>query len=147
MRLLIAGLMHESNTFAATPADRRRFREGSLAVGPDVSPVWKDAHHEFGGFIEGASRFGYDLVPSVMAWATPSGPVDDAVLDEVVDRIIADYRKESPAGVLLALHGAMVTARHPSADTEVLRRVREAIGPDVPLVASLDFHANCDPRM
>ena len=41
----------------------------------------------------------------------------------------------------------MVTARHPNADTEVLRRVREAIGPGVPLVATLDFHANCDPRM
>ena len=147
MRVLIAGLMHESNTFAATPADRRRFVEGSFAAGPDVIPVWKDAHHEFGGFIEGATRFGYDLVPSVMAWATPSGPVDDTVLDEVVDRIIVDYRGSPTDGVLLALHGAMVTARHPSADTEVLRRVREAIGPDVPLVASLDFHANCDPRM
>ena len=147
MRLLLAGLMHESNTFAATPADRRRFEHGSLAVGPAVLPIWKDAHHEFGGFIAGAARFGYDPVPSVMAWATPSGPVDDAVLDEVVDRIIADYRAAPTDGVLLALHGAMVTAKHPSADTEVLRRVREAIGPDVPLVASLDFHANCDPRM
>lgn len=147
MRILIAGLMHESNTFAATPADRRRFEDGSLAVGPHVVPVWTDAHHEFGGFIAGADRYGYELAPSVMAWATPSGPVDDAVLDEVVDRIIADYRKAPTDGVLLALHGAMVTARHASADTEVLRRVREAIGPDVPLVASLDFHANCDSRM
>jgi microcystin degradation protein MlrC len=147
MRILIAGLMHESNTFSSTSADRRRFEEGSLAVGPDVLPIWTDAHHEFGGFIEGAGRFGYDPVPSVMAWATPSGPVADAVLDEVVDRIIADDRKVPTDGVLLALHGAMVTARHPSADTEVLRRVREAIGPSVPLVASLDFHANCDPRM
>jgi microcystin degradation protein MlrC len=147
MRILIAGLMHESNTFSSTPADRRRFEEGSLAVGADVLPIWKDAHHEFGGFIEGAGRFRYEPVPSVMAWATPSGPVADAVLDEVVDRIIADYRKAPTDGVLLALHGAMVTARYPSADTEVLRRVREAIGPGVPLVASLDFHANCDPRM
>ena len=100
MRILIAGLMHESNTFAATPADRRRFEEGSLAAGPDVLPIWKDAHHEFGGFIEGAGRFGYDPVPSVMAWATPSGPVADAVLDEVVDRTVTDYRKAPTDGVL-----------------------------------------------
>jgi microcystin degradation protein MlrC len=147
MRILLAGQMHESNTFAATPANRERFEEGSLAAGPDVIPIWKDAHHEFGGFIEGAGRFGFEAIPSVMALATPSGPVDDAVLDEVVDRVIADYRKAGPDGVLLALHGAMVTARYPSADTEVLRRIREAIGPSVPLIASLDFHANCDPRM
>jgi microcystin degradation protein MlrC len=147
MRILIAGLMHESNTFASIPADRRRFAEGSLAVGEDVIPIWKDAHHEFGGFIEGAGRYRYDLVPSVMAWATPSGPVDDVILDEVVDHIVADYRRAPTDGILLALHGAMVTAKYPSADTEVLRRIREKIGPDVPLVASLDFHANCDPRM
>src|SRR5262245_7093279 len=82
-----------------------------------------------------------------MAWATPSGPVDDAVLDEVVDRITADCAATKIDGVLLALHGAMVTKKHPNADTEVLRRVRAAIGQSLPLVASLDFHANCDPRM
>src|SRR5262245_55292389 len=82
-----------------------------------------------------------------MAWATPSGPVDDSVLDEVTDRLIADYRASRIDGVLLALHGAMVTPRYPSADTEVLRRVRTAIGPETPLVVSLDFHANCDPAM
>jgi microcystin degradation protein MlrC len=147
MRILAAGIMHESNTFASVPADRRRFEEGSLAHGPAVIPIWKDAHHEFGGFIEGASRFGFELVPSVMAWATPSGPVDDAVLDEVLNRIVTDAAEARPDGVLLALHGAMVTRKFPSADTEVLRRVREAIGWKIPLVASLDFHANCDPRM
>ncbi|HJZ94492.1 MAG TPA: M81 family metallopeptidase [Gemmataceae bacterium] len=147
MRIAVGGLMHESNTFASTRADRRRFEQGSLAFGPDILPVWRDAHHEFGGFIEGAGRFGYELVPTVMAWATPSGPVDDAVLDEVVGRIIADCRATQIDGLLLALHGAMVTPRHPSADTEVLRRVREALGPELTIVATLDFHANCSPRM
>jgi microcystin degradation protein MlrC len=147
MRIAVGGLMHESNTFAATPADHRRFEQGSLASGPDILPVWKDAHHELGGFIEGAGRFGYELVPTVMAWATPSGPVEDAVLDEVVDRIVADCRATHIDGLLLALHGAMVTPRHASADTEVLRRVREALGPVLPIVATLDFHANCSPRM
>ena len=144
MRILIAGLMHESNTFAAIPANMRRFVEGSITTGDDSIAVWKDAHHEFAGFMAGGN---FLLAPSIMAWATPSGPVDDAVVDEVLDRIIADYHRESPDGVLLALHGAMVTARYHSADTEVLRRIRAAIGQDVPLIATLDFHANCDPRM
>lgn len=146
MKILAGGIMHESNTFAATPADRKRFAEGSFAIGDAIIPIWKDAHHEFGGFIEGSQRIGFELIPSVMAWATPSGPVDDAVLDEAADKIVADAKATEPDGVLLALHGAMVTTTHASADTEVLRRVREAIG-QLPLVASLDFHANCDPRM
>ena len=85
MKILAGGIMHESNTFAATPADRKRFAEGSFAVGDAIIPIWKDAHHEFGGFIEGSRRIGFELIPSVMAWATPSGPVDDAVLDEAVN--------------------------------------------------------------
>jgi microcystin degradation protein MlrC len=147
MRILAAGFMHESNTFATTRADRRRFVEGSLAFGADVISIWKDAHHEFGAFIEGAERFGYELIPSVMAWATPSGPVDEEVFEEIVGRIAADSRSTDSDGILLALHGAMFTPTYPSADTEVLRRVREAIGPDVPPVATLDFHANCSPEM
>jgi microcystin degradation protein MlrC len=147
MRILIGGIMHESNTFASTRADRRRFLECSLAAGPDILPVWKSAHHEVGGFIGGAESYGYELVPSIMAWATPSGPVEDAVLDEVTERLIADGRKSRIDGVLLALHGAMVTPKHASADTEVLRRVRTGVGPHIPLIASLDFHANCDPAM
>jgi microcystin degradation protein MlrC len=147
MKILAGGIMHESNTFASTRADRRRFLDGSLAAGRDVIPVWRDAHHEFGGFLEGATRFGYELVPSVMAWATPSGPVDDAVLEEVTDSLIADCRASPIDGMLLALHGAMVTPMRASADAEVLRRIRRAMGPEIPLVASLDFHANCDPVM
>jgi microcystin degradation protein MlrC len=147
MQIAIGGLMHESNTFAATPADRRRFEQGSLTFGPDILPVWRDAHHEFGGFIEGASRFGYNLVPTAMAWATPSGPVEDAVLDEIVERIVAECQSKELDGLLLALHGAMVTPRHPSGDTEFLRRVRSALGPHLPIIATLDFHANCSPAI
>jgi microcystin degradation protein MlrC len=147
MKVLAGGIMHESNTFAATPADRKRFEQGSLAFGADVIPIWEDAHHEFGGFIEGSRRFGFEFVPSVMAWATPSGPVDDAVVDEVVERITTTARSNKLDGVLLALHGAMVTHEFPSADTEVVRRVRAAVSPDTPIAVSLDFHANCDPRM
>lgn len=147
MRIAIGGIMHESNTFATTRADRARFVQGSLAFGEDLIPVWQEAHHEMGGMIEGASKFGYRLLPTAMAWATPSGPVDDAVLDEVVDRIISDVRKGNVDGVLLALHGAMVTPHVPAADADVLRRVREAIGPDLPLIATLDFHGNCSQPM
>jgi len=147
MRIAIAGLMHESNTFAPQPADGQRFLEGSWTTGDAMLPVWRDAHHEMGGFIEGAEQFGYELLPTVMAWATPAGPVTDDVLDEVTDRVISDCRKQSIDGLLVALHGAMVTPSHLSADTEVLRRLREALGADLPIVATLDFHGNVSPAM
>ena len=147
MRIAIGGIMHESNTFATTKADRQRFVAGSLAFGAELLPVWREAHHEVGGFIAGAAQFGYELVPTVMAWATPSGPTDDAVLDEVVEKIISMCQEQPIDGLLLALHGAMVTPKFPSADTEVLRRVRNALGTKLPISVTLDFHANCAPQM
>jgi microcystin degradation protein MlrC len=146
MRVAVGGIMHESNTFAPQPADRRRFEEGSLAAGADILPVWKDAHHEMGGFIAGAEQFGYELLPTVMAWATPAGPVTDDVLEEVVSGIVVEAKQGHADGILVALHGAMVTARHASADTEVLRHLRDAF-PDTPIAATLDYHGNVSPRM
>ena len=142
MRIAIGGIMHESNTFASQEANRARFEEGSLTFGEAILPVWKDAHHEMGGFITGAKEYHFELVPTVMAWATPAGRVADAVLDEVTERIIQDCRSSPIDGLLLALHGAMVTPHHASGDREVLRRIREALGPDLPIIASLDFHGN-----
>jgi microcystin degradation protein MlrC len=146
MRIAIGGIMHESNTFAPIPADRQRFEEGSLTRGDALLDAWREAHHEVGGFIAGAEAFGYELAPTLMAWATPSGPVDDAVLDEAVAEIGARARG-SADGLLLALHGAMATAQYPDADGEVLRRLRATLGPDLPIVVTLDYHANVSPAM
>ena len=147
MRIAVGGFMHESNTFAPTPAGRERFLEGSLTHGSAMVPVWRDAHHEVGGFIAGAARFEFDLVPLGMAWATPSGPVTDAFFEHFCDALVTGLRLANPDGVLIALHGAMVTPNYPSADTEVLRRLRDAVGASVPIAATLDFHGNISPRM
>jgi microcystin degradation protein MlrC len=147
MRIAVGGIMHESNTFSPQSTDVARFREGSLTYGAAMVPAWRDAHHEVGGFIEGASKFGFDAVPLGMAWATPSGPVTDEFLDHFCDTLATGLRMARPDGVLIALHGAMVTPSHLSADTEVLRRLREAVGPDVPVAATLDFHGNVSPAM
>jgi microcystin degradation protein MlrC len=147
MRVAIGGFMHESNTFAPQPADLRRFREGGLTYGDAVIPVWQDAAHEVGGFIEGATRFGYEPEPVAMAWAPPAGPVTDEFFDHFTDALATGCRLARADGVLLALHGAMVTPKHPDADAETLRRVRAALGPKVPIAVSLDSHGNVSPQM
>jgi microcystin degradation protein MlrC len=142
MRVAVAGFMHESNTFNPLRTDRAAFESQSLVHGPALLDEWRDAHHEMGGFIEAARTLGFAPVPLVMAWATPSGPVADAVLDEVTDEIIRGVRRERPDGLLLALHGAMVAQSHLDADGEVLSRLRAYLGPDFPIVVSLDLHGN-----
>ncbi|MBA4187882.1 MAG: MlrC domain protein [Planctomycetaceae bacterium] len=147
MRIAIGGFMHESNTFAPLPANRERFLEGSLTYGQAMVPIWREAHHEVGGFIEAAGKFGFELVPLGMAWATPSGPVTDEFFEHFCDALVTGVRIANPDGVLIALHGAMVTPKYPAADTEITRRLREAIGPDKPLAVTLDFHGNVCPAM
>jgi microcystin degradation protein MlrC len=147
MRIAVGGIMHESNTFLPLVTRRAQFEEGSLTSGGAIAQAWQAAHHEMGGFLAGAREFGFEVVPTTMAWATPAGPVDDAVLDEVVAGIVEACRRSSPDGLLVALHGAMVTGRHPSGDTEVLRRLRAELGQKLPIIVSLDYHGNVTPEM
>jgi microcystin degradation protein MlrC len=119
-RVAIAGFMHESNTFNPLRTDRAAFVAQCLTFGPALLDEWKDAHHEIGGFLEAAAALGFEPVPIVMAWAIPSGPVADDVLDEVTGRLIDDLKRQCPNGLLLALHGAMVAESYLDADGEVL---------------------------
>ena len=147
-RIAIGGLMHESNTFAARRTDRAAFNAGGIETGPGIERRWGESHHEVGGFFEGAIRSGCEVVPTFMAWATPAGPLDAATYSELSDRLLDALRSAGPVdAVLLALHGAMVADGQDDADGTTLARVRELIGPDRPLIVTLDYHGNVSPLM
>jgi microcystin degradation protein MlrC len=147
MRIALAGFMHESNTFNPIRTDRAAFKAQSLVYDLDLFSEWSNAHHEMGGFIEAARVEGFEPVPLVMAWATPSGPVTPDVFEKVVEQIIEGLRREKPEGLLLALHGAMVAEGQLDADGEIVHRLRQAIGPAFPIVVTLDLHGNISPRL
>jgi microcystin degradation protein MlrC len=147
MRLAVSGFVHESNSFNTLRTDRAAFAAQGLTFGPALLDEWRDAHHEVGGFLEAAAAEGFEPVPVVMAWATPAGPVTDDVFEEVTRALIEGVRRERPDGLLLALHGAMVTESHLDADGEVLARLRQALGPAFPIVVTLDLHGNLSRRL
>ena len=147
MRIAVAGFLHESNTFNPLRTDRTAFAAQGLAFGTDMLAEWMNAHHEVGGFLSSAEELGFTAVPILMAFATPSGPVADAVLDEMTQRIIDGVQRERPDGLLLALHGAMVAEGVPDGDGEVLERLRAALGKDFPIVVSFDLHGNLSERL
>jgi microcystin degradation protein MlrC len=146
-RIAIAGFMHESNTFNPLYVDRAAFVAQGLTFGPSLLEEWRDAHHEVGGFLEAVAAQGDEPVPLVMAWATPNGPVRDAVFEEIIGYLCEQLAKERVDGLLLALHGAMVTESQLDADGETVTRLRRALGSDFPIVVSLDFHGNVSPRL
>ncbi len=147
MRIAVAGFLHETNTFNPITIARADFEAQGLASGPAMLREWADAHHEVGGFLAGASRFSYEAVPLGMAWGTPSGPVDQAFFDEWVGHLASSLFAAEADGLLLALHGAMVTTGVRDADAEVLTRLRARVGDDFPIAVTFDLHGNLSPRL
>src|SRR5438445_5117635 len=145
MRIAVAGFMHESNTFNPLKTDRAAFQAQSFTFGPAMFDEWREAHHEVGGFIEAVTAQKNELLPLAMAWATPSGTVADDVFDEMTAYLVREIRRQRPDGLLLALHGAMVTETHTDGDGEVLARLRQGVGKELPIVVTLDLHGNISP--
>ncbi len=144
MRIVTASLIHESNTFAATPTALNDFR---IWRGDEMIAHYADTFHEVAGFIAGAAEYDFDLLPTLAADATPAGPVTreafETLTSELLERLRALLQSDAPPdGLLLALHGAMVAEEHPHGDAEVLRRVRELAGPGFPIVVTHDYHGN-----
>jgi len=147
-RIAVAGISHESNSFSSSGTTLADF--GWLPDAPSDEALRRAAQEytTISGYVEGARRYGLDLYPTVIAAATPGGPVADDAFEALAGEVVRRLRA-APAidGVLLALHGAMVVASYPSGDAEIVRRVREAVGPGLPVVVSHDFHANVTPEI
>ena len=141
-------MLHESNTFATGTTTRAHFLESSLDTGAAITDKWERRHHEVGGFLEGATRFGIDPVPLLVAEAMPSGPIDseafESLTGEMKDAVRSAGRLD---GILLALHGAANAVGHPDADGEIVAGLRQLVGPELPIVMTLDMHANISPQM
>ena len=146
--IAVGGILHESNSFHSVKTKLEDFRRPSAATPAETLDRWADNLDEIAGFIHGGRVNGLDLYPTIAAHATPSGPVTDAALDALTSELIAKL-KAAPKldGILLALHGAMVTESYPHGDAEIVRRVRAAMGNTIPLVVTHDFHANISPEI
>ena len=144
--IAIAGISHESNSFNVHKTKLEDFRQR-----PDVSREQfireaAKSNTTVSGYIEGAKRFGLDLYSTTVVGAQPKGPVTDHAFNTLSEKILREL-KAAPQldGIFLALHGAMVVESYPSGDLELTRRVREAMGPEIPIIVTHDFHANVDP--
>ncbi len=151
MRIAVGGFQHETNTFAPTKADYAAFEQAdswpALQRGEALLSAFGGMNVPVAGFIDAASAAN-TLLPLVWCSATPSAHVTEDAFERVMAMMIEDLRAAGPVdAVYLDLHGAMVTEHFDDGEGEILRRVRAVIGRDVPLVASLDLHANVTAHM
>lgn len=149
MRIGVLVWLHESNTFAREPTTLERFAEDLLVTGDDVIARFVGTRHEAGGFLAaiGASPDA-EAVPLAAFRAVPGGPLTAATFAALQDRALAAvHRAGRLDGVLVAVHGAAVAEGHPDADGAWLASLRAQLGPDVPIVGTLDAHANLSSDM
>lgn len=151
MRIGILGLLHESNTFVTTKTTLDQFRADLFLEGGAVIERLKESHHELGGFIGGLQKSevpSIEMVPLAAYRATPAGPIEKSSFIALTERILRILDDTPPLdGLLIAAHGAAVAEDYPDADGDWLTLVRAAVGPEVPIVATLDPHANLSPQM
>src|SRR3954471_20607310 len=147
MRLLIAMMKHETNTFSPVPTPLARFGPSYSEGGP--GPLYGDAAVRayrgtgsgLGAYLDLAEREGAEVVLPIAAGAPPSRPVEDSAFEHMAGTICDAVGKGGFDGIMLDLHGAMVTESFEDGEGELLRRIR-AIDSDTPIAVSLDMHAN-----
>jgi len=151
-RIAVGGFLHETNTFAPTKATYDAFVHGggwpSMKLGADVLKTIRNINVGLAGFIGAAEADGWELVPTIFAAATPSAHVTKEAYERIAKVMVDGIASAGPIdAVYLDLHGAMVAEHFDDGEGEILSRVRKVIGKDVPLVVSLDLHANVTPDM
>jgi microcystin degradation protein MlrC len=152
LRVAIGGISHETNTFSPEPTTLDAFRRRSFLAGDALLKQSRGVRNALGGIVDEAAASGLTLAPTLFASATPAGRVTRAAFDHLLDRLLDRLRAARLApwsldGVILALHGAMVVEGEDDAEGTILDAVRAAVGPERPVIAVLDFHANVSPAM
>lgn len=148
MRVGIIALLQESNTFIDGKTTFAHFESDMLLEGDAVRYRFEGAHHEVGGFFAGLADEKLDAIPIFAARALPYGIVEAAAFDAILARMDAAIERAGPIdGLLVAPHGATVAENHPDADGYWLSRLRQRFGRKMPIVGTLDLHANVSPRM
>ena len=151
MRVAIGGFQHETNTFAPSKATYANFERAKgwpgLQRGGEMLETMVARNLPITGFIEQMKVTRHTLVPTAWAAAEPSAHVTEDAFERIATMIVEGIRDARPDAVYLDLHGAMVTEHLDDGEGELLARVRSVVGDSVPVVCSLDLHANVTKKM
>ncbi len=148
MRVGIIAILQESNTFINGVTTLAHFEQDLLAEGAAVADRLRGSHHETAGFFAELDASGIEAVPIFAARAYPYATVADDAFQHLMARLTACLNQAGPLdGVLVAPHGATVSAKVPDFDGHWLNLVREHVGPKIPIIGTLDLHGNVSPQM
>lgn len=145
MKVVVAMVRHETNTFSPLPTELASFSRGTSLNGPayaeDARKSCVNTNSAAAAYLDLADRLGAEVDFAIVANAVPSGTVTKDAFETIVASIL-DRVSQGCDAVLLDLHGAMVAEGYPDAEGELLKRIRAVLPESVPVIVALDFHAN-----
>lgn len=149
MRIATLGISHEANTFSSVPASLDHWERSGILHGEQIIEQYATAQATISGFLAlGQEDPNVHVEPLLFSRITPMGPITATAFEHLSEQMLDLLTQGRPwDGVLLALHGAAVSDEYPDADGEILRRVRQVLGPNVTVGVTLDMHANISPLM
>jgi microcystin degradation protein MlrC len=145
MRLVIAMMKHETNTFSPVPADFQRFEDWGAQFGDAAREAYEHTAMPMAAYIKLARARGHDFVTPFAGEAMPSGKVTKDAYERMSNAIL-DAVREGCDAALLDLHGAMVAETTDDGEGTLLERIRE-IAPDLPIAVTCDLHCNLTQKM
>jgi microcystin degradation protein MlrC len=148
MRVAVGQLMQEVNHFSPVPTTTEQFELFGIRCGQELVEHYARAG-ELAGFCQVAQEErDLELVPTLAAWAMPGGKLDRQTFLSLTGRLLDELRKAgSVDGILLALHGAMSSEDEFDVEGALLERIRNEWGWGIPIVITLDHHANITERL
>lgn len=147
--VLTAEFAHETNTFNVNKTEYRAFAAHGIHEGEAAITARGEANTELAGFLDVARNYGWNLIHTISADAEPAGPVTRDAFDRITAKIVEKARElgDKLDGILLGLHGAMVTEFSQDGEGELLERLRAATSRRIPIAITLDPHANVTEKM
>lgn len=148
LKIALMGICHESNTFLDKPTTISDFRKGHWLKGQDIRKEYQKAYHEIGGMLEVLDKEGIEVVPVMYAEATPGGIISSETCNTLLEEMMEELEKILPVdGCLVVPHGAAVSETFADMDGHWLSLLRDKIGKKIPIIGTIDPHANMSQLM
>ena len=149
LRVFVASLSHETNSFSPMPTSLRAFEADILhRAGDEATRSQAMTFPAYGDAVELGMERGHEVIAGLCAWTQPSGPLPGPVYEHLRSEVLGGLEAAGDVDmVILVLHGAMMADGYADCEGDILARTRAAVGPDVPVGAILDLHGNVTPQM
>lgn len=142
-KVALLGITHESNTFVNEVTALENFRKGHWMKGENLINEYRSAFHEIGGMIEILELEGIEIIPLMYAEATPGGTISADTYNTLLQELLQELENALPVDACLVVpHGAGVSEHFPDMDGHWLSKVRKVVGNGIPVIGTLDPHAN-----